>query len=264
MNFFFGLRTELISSEIKIPKFNYLNLHYFKNHKVFKATPNQNRWKITNLNCDESNDFFFIDNNQIDNNSIYFLSNNYEIDKFYPCGEFNQLENFNTFTDNDPIEFRANLKLILKNGGSSSYQSEYSYLMTTKNGNILSSLHSLFNIDADNNILIFRNISFKPKINKFNLFLISLNENKILNKYEILSNTTNFFEIDKKFIKKDTFIFTEQLIGIPLYLSIKKGHLSLEHTHPPHHYILSNDRFKIVSNLKKKFKKIVDENAFKE
>ena len=60
--------------------------------------------------------------------------------------DFNQLENFNKFTDDDPVEFRANLKLTLKNGGCSSYQSEYSYLMTKKDGNILSPLHSLFNI----------------------------------------------------------------------------------------------------------------------
>ena len=263
MNFFFGLKTDKISSEIKIPQFNYSNIYYFKNHKVFKATPNKDKWKISSLNCIEKNDFFLIDNNQIDNNSIYFLANDKEIKKFSSHTDFNQLENFNKFTDNDPVEFRANLKLTLKYGGCSSYQSEYSYLMTKKEGNILSPLNSLFNTDADENLLVFRNISFKPEIKKFYLYLISLNENKVLNKYDIYSNTTNFFEIDKKFIKQDVFIFTVGLIGIPLYLSIKKNHLSFEHTHPPHHYILSNDRFKIISNLKKKFKKIVDENAFK-
>ena len=34
----------------------------------------------------------------------------------------------------------------------------------------------------------------------------------------------------------------------------------MEHTHPPHHYILSQDRFNLVRNLKDKFKKIVELN----
>ena len=68
MNFFFGLKTDKISSDIIIPQFNYLNLHYFKNYKVFKATPDKDKWKISSLNCYEKNDFFLIDSNQIDNN----------------------------------------------------------------------------------------------------------------------------------------------------------------------------------------------------
>ena len=263
MNYFFGLNTDTILSEIKIPKFNYLNLHYFKHHKVYKATPKQDKWKLTDLKYIEKDDFFLINSDQIDNNSIYFLSNENEIEKFFLRDNFYQLENFNTFTDNDPVEFRANLKLSLKNGGHSSYQSEYSYSMATKNGNILSPLHSLFIKDADKNILIFRNIFFKPEIKKFNLYIVSLYEKKILNKYIIYSNTTNFIEIDKKFIKEDVFIFASGIIGIPLYLSIKKNHLTFEHTHPPHHYILSEDRFKIINILKNKFKQIIDEENFK-
>ena len=59
------------------------------------------------------------------------------------------------------------------------------------------------------------------------------------------------------------YLFLQLVNWYTFYLSIKENHLSFEHTHPPHHYILSNDRFKVISNLKKKFKKIVDENAFK-
>ena len=127
----------------------------------------------------------------------------------------------------------------------------------------MSPLHSLFNKDADKNLFIFRNIFFKPEINKYNLYLISLNENKILKQYDVFSNTTNIIEIDKKFICDDVFVFTEGLLGIPLYLSLKNNHLSLEHTHPPHHYIISEDRFKIVSNIKNRFKKIINEKNLK-
>ena len=46
-------------------------------------------------------------------------------------------------------------------------------------------------------------------------------------------------------------------IGIPIFCSIKNKHISLEHTHPPHTYIMSEDKFKIVSELKKEFSEII-------
>ena len=135
--------------------------------------------------------------------------------------------------------------------------------MTKKKGSILSPLNLLFNIEADKNLFVFRNIFFKPEINKYKIYLISLKQNKILQHYDIYSNTTNIIEIDKKFIQEDVFFFTDKIIGIPLYLSLKDNHLSLEHTHPPHHYILSEDKFKIVNRMKNKFKEIVDEQIIK-
>ena len=38
---------------------------------------------------------------------------------------------------------------------------------------------------------------------------------------------------------------------VGLYLSEKNNHLSFEHTHPPHEYIQTTDRFKQVNKLKK-------------
>lgn len=263
MNFFFGLNYEFISSEINIPKFNFLNKKIFSNYKVYKAIPNQDFWNIESLNYSENESFFFISNEQIDNNSIFFLANSNEIKNIFFNNKFQNLINFNNLTDNEPVEFRANLKLSLRNGGYSSYQSEYNYFMTKKKGSILSPLNLLFNIEADRNLFIFRNIFFKPEINKYKIYLISLKQNKILQHYDIYSNTTNIIEIDKKFIKEDVFFFTDKIIGIPLYLSLKDNHLSLEHTHPPHHYILSEDKFKIVNRMKNKFKEIVDEQIIK-
>lgn len=263
MNFFFGLNNQLISSEINIPKFNFFNKKIFSNYKVYKAKPDRNNWKIESLNYTENDSFFFISNEQIDNNSIFFLANSNEIKNIFFNNKFQHLLNFNNMTDNDPVEFRANLKLFLKNGGYTSYQSEYNYFMTKKNGSILSPLSLLFNTEADKNIFVFRNIFFKPEINKYNIYLISLKQNKILQHYDVYSNTTNIIEIDKKFLQEDIFFFTDKIIGIPLYLSLKDNHLSLEHTHPPHHYILSEDKFKIVNRIKNKFKEIVDAQTFK-
>ena len=69
---------------------------------------------------------------------------------------------------------------------------------------------------------------------------------------------SNEIIVPNSMINDGVFFFTVGIIGIPIFISIKEGHLSMEHTHPPHHYILSQDRFNLVNNLKDKFKKIVE------
>ena len=60
--------------------------------------------------------------------------------------------------------------------------------------------------------------------------------------------------IDNQLMKEEYYIFSKNFIGIPIYVSIHDNAISMEHTHPPHHYIISNDKFKIVNKLKKKNK----------
>ena len=129
--------------------------------------------------------------------------------------------------------------------------------MTTKTGNILSPINLLLNKNADKNIIFFKNIFYKPQVNKSKLYFINFKKKKIIREVEIKKNYLNEIEVANEHISKDIYIFTEELLGIPLYLSIKNNHLSFEHTHPPHHYILSEDRFKIVSKIKNEFKNII-------
>ena len=63
---------------------------------------------------------------------------------------------------------------------------------------------------------------------------------------------------EKEFIKPEVFLFTDKYIGIPIFCSIKNKHISIEHTHPPHEYILSEDKFRIVSELKKEVSEIIN------
>ena len=39
--------------------------------------------------------------------------------------------------------------------------------------------------------------------------------------------------------------------------SEKNGHLSMEHTHPPHTNILTENRYKVVKNLKERINEII-------
>ena len=78
-----------------------------------------------------------------------------------------------------------------------------------------------------------------------------------LTNIEPLSNYTNSIEIDKKFIKPETFLISSEYIGVPMFVSIKNDHISFEHTHPPHEYILSKDRFEKINKLKKEINEII-------
>ena len=168
----------------------------------------------------------------------------------------NNLENFNKFTETSPA-YRANLKIVLKNGGFSSYQSEYPFSMVCKEGSIISSVSSIGNIDAEKNYIIIRNILEEPKEEKFNAYLVDIKEKKIKEKIEIRTNFTNFFELSNFLIKPEIFLMTDKFLGIPIYMSIKNKHISFEHTHPPHEYILSKNKFEKITQLKKEIHEII-------
>ena len=68
---------------------------------------------------------------------------------------------YNKFTETSPA-FRANFIIKKINGGFSSYQSEYPFNMTTKNGSITSGTASLTSKNANKNYIIFRNIFIEP------------------------------------------------------------------------------------------------------
>jgi hypothetical protein len=126
--------------------------------------------------------------------------------------------------------------------------------MIKKKGNILSSLSVLLNIDADQNFLFFRNIYSEPIKKLFTIFFYNLKTKTIVYTTQVLTNESNLINIDKDYINKDTYIFSDGFLGIPIFISLKNNHLSMEHTHPPHHYILSENKFKTVTKLKNEIK----------
>jgi len=256
MNFFFGISSSEFQCNITVPKFdNYLSKKN-NNIEIFKATPIKSTWLIEKLKCNSNSSFFFIDNDQINNNSIFFLATDLEVSRLKK-NHIPFLQKLNTFTDTKPSAYRANLKIFIQNGGSSSYQSEYPFSMTQKNGNVISPISILLNKEAEKNLIFFKNIYQSPIQEIFNGYLIDIKKKKIVKKFLLKTNFTNKIEIDKEFLLDEIYFFSEKIIGIPLYVSIKNNHLSFEHTHPLHHYILSENNFKIVSNLKNNIKKIL-------
>tara|TARA_B100000989_G_C19515034_1_gene461180 strand:- start:540 stop:1313 length:774 start_codon:yes stop_codon:yes gene_type:complete len=257
MNFFFGVNQGDIQSKISIPKFQNSG-KLKKENRLYSAKIDNNKWIIEKESPSETSNFFKVNDTEIDNHKIYFLATDLEVKNFFKNSYGDCLLDLNTFSNTSP-SFRCNLKVIKKNKGFSSYQSEYPFEMTKKKGSILSSLYLLTNQNASSNYLLLRNIFYKPIIEEFQLYIIDIKKKEILFKEKIKSNYSNLVKIDNKFIRKDSYIFASGYLGIPIYLSEMNGNLSFEHTHPPHTYILNKNRHEVVGNFKKKIYEIINQ-----
>jgi hypothetical protein len=253
MNYFFGIKNNEFSSELQIPRFQNRN-NKSENIFLYKAYIFNGKWKIEELKNKKINDdFFLLKNEDIKNDEIYFLAKE---DDFINYDNLN-LQNFNKFTDTTPA-FRANFKLLFKNNGFSSYQSEYPFSMIQKKGTILSSVSSIANKEANMNYIFIKNIYIDPILENFNAYLVDIVKKKIEEKIPLKTNYTNSFKLQKSLIKPEIFLVTEKYLGIPMYVSVDKKNISFEHTHPPHEYILSSNKFKKISDLKKEINEIIN------
>ena len=252
MNFFYGINNDLFKSEVQIPLFQNRNFKK-SNLKLFKTYPKNNKWVLQEISSKKINDYFYIlKNEDILSNEIFFLADETLFNEF----DDKKLKNFNNFTDTSPA-FRANIKIYLNQGGFSSYQSEYPYSMITKKGTILSSISSLANSDADKNYVLIKYIFEEQIKENFKAYLVNYKTKSIEEQFEIKTNYTNCIEISNKLIKPEIFLVTDRYLGVPMYVSIKNNFLSFEHTHPPHEYISSENKFIKVTNLKKEINEII-------
>ncbi len=254
MNFFFNLSSDLFSSEIQIPTFQNNGLSS-EMINLYKCSPKNNSWlyeKIDKSNYDSN--FYHMASNANSNSEIYFLAHEKELAVYDNL----KLRNFNKFTDTIP-SYRANLKIYINdNGGFSSYQSEYPYSMVCKKGTILSSVCSLANKDAEENYIFIKNIFEKPIVEYFDAYFVNIKTRVIEETFKIKTNYTNCLKIDTKLIKPEIFLVTKDYLGVPIYASVNNKHISFEHTHPPTEYIISQNKYKKIAELKKDINEIVN------
>jgi len=252
MNFFFGVSYENFRSELQIPIFQNRNPDT-KNINLYEVFIENEKWKIIEKNKSFlNNEFYLLNDNDLNNSNIFFLASPDDLKNF----NYLKLLDLNNFTNTSP-DFRANLKIKYKNQGFSSYQSEYPYELVIKEGTTLSQISSLTDNEADENFLIFKNIFHLPIKKKFKGYFVNYDTKKVISECDLITNNSNFIKIKNSIIKPEIFFITKGFLGIPIYLSLKDGHLSLEHSHPPHEYILGKNKFKKVSELKKELNEIV-------
>jgi len=255
MIFFFGIKSSYVVSRLAIPRFQNRKKSN-KDYLLYEATIHNKKWNIKCFNNVELNqDFYQINSDQINNDQIFFLATPEDIVFFE--NNNNKLIELNDYTDTTPA-FRANLQVSINGGGFSSYQSEYPYFVITKKGSVLSSISSLSNKSADQNIIFLRNVYEDPIKEEFKVYFIDIKYKKILKEETILTNFTNEIIVEKDLIKPEVFLFTDKYIVIPIFCSIKDKHISIEHTHPPHEFVQSSDRFQKIQKLKQEFRDIID------
>lgn len=256
MNFFFGVKSKDIKSRLIIPRFQNKN-ETNSQYSLFRVDISNGRWQFTQMiECEINEHFFKLQDDDLDNKKIYCLTNQHEIKKM-KINNFKKLLPLNNFTITSPA-YRANLELSLHKGGFSSYQSEYPFSMIKKKGNILSPINSLTNINANENILFFKNIYELPINEEFEILLVNVKKKTIIEKFKVYTNMTNEIKILKDYIGPDIYFYSKNYIGIPIFMSINNKHISLEHTHPPHEYILSEDKYKIISKKKKEINDFIN------
>jgi len=246
MNFFFLLGSEKINGHLRIPKFQNRGKFFDNNIQLYEYIIENNEWLIKEYQGKENNYFWEISTKKYNINSIFSIHNKKDL-KFK---NFKKLKKISNLTSTYP-DFRGNNKVFIDKGGFSSYQSDYPFKMIERGGSILSPINVLLNKNADKNFVFFRNIFHLPIQEKFEIVLINIKSFKIIKRFECKTNQMNILNIDKEQIQGENYIFSKKYLGIPVFCSLYDGYISLEHTHPPHEYILSNDKFKTVSEIKK-------------
>ena len=252
MAYFFGINSTSFKSELTISRFQNSGL---RNDEllVYSYEIKDSKWEINLVECNYDKNFYYLNEDNIDNRKIFFLATLKEVSNY----NFDSLKTFNSFTKSSPA-FRCNFKIINSKNGFSSYQSEYPPDMSNKKGSVISSVFALTNKYADNNFVVFRNVFHKPIEIPFSIFIVDMKDKVVLDKFIAITNQTTLIELNDKNLGSDCYLVSEDYLGIPQYLSQKNNHLSLEHTHPPHAYILSNDRFEKINLLKKNALKIIN------
>ena len=250
MNFFFSISNDFLKCNLTIPRFqNRGKIDY--EHNLSSVAIYKKRWLIRKEKVETNQYFFSIIKDYGDDNKIYFLSKE-DLDNV----RIENLKIENHFLKTNPA-FRSNLRIENSSGGFSSYQSEYPSGMVQNRGNILSQISSLLNREATKNLIIFKNIYKEPISTNFKVYIIDIEKEKVVLEKNFYTNKLNFLEIDKELLNKNNFLFSDNYLGIPIYLSEKDKNLSLEHTHPLQTYIMTQNKHEIIKNLKDNAKKII-------
>ena len=254
MNFFFFLTNNDFHCELNIPRFQNRGKFFDKKIVLYKCRINRDSWEYSEVESLGDDHFWnlSIQNHAID--SIFFIEKKKNFNSFSK----KKLNEQNNLTSTYP-DFRANNKVFLNQGGFSSYQSDYPFNMIKKNGSVLSPINMLLNRNANRNFIFFRNIFYTPIKDNFEVFLINVKSFKILKTFKCKTNQMNILNIEKDFIKNENYIFSKNYLGIPIFCSEDDGNISLEHTHPPHEYLLGDDKYKTISEIKNK----INEKIFK-
>ena len=108
------------------------------------------------------------------------------------------------------------------------------------------SIKILLSENVDKNITLLRNIFHELLIKSF---FIDISNFKIVDVLNCTTNSTNYFEIHESFLNENYYLFSDEYLVLPLFISINNYHISFEHTQPQQLIMFKESRI-----LVKKFK----------
>ena len=140
-------------------------------------------------------------------------------------------------------EFRGLFSLVHRESRSkSAYMSEIPSFMLQVSSPTVSDLSAHLSIASRKRFLFFA--SWTPGMNLKKGYLVDDDRKKVLVEAP-LTTFRDGFEIDEKMGQKITFVAPDAL-GVPIVGNLgRKGFLSVEHTQPPHSFLLAQDFSKI-------------------
>ena len=80
MNYFFGISSSDIKTNLTIPRFQNSGVTDYK-YKLFKAVIIKNSWNFEKIDCEKNENFYFVNAEMADNNNIFFLAETSEVEK---------------------------------------------------------------------------------------------------------------------------------------------------------------------------------------
>ena len=187
MNYFFGYKGNGLYSQLTIPKFQNRAVPV-PEIKLWGIESNGDLWEVTAENVEEDEHFFYVPQEQINNQKVFILAKEEELNGFNP----EKLTPLNSYTSTLPA-YRSNFKLLNQEGGFSSYQSEYPTGMVEKKGGIISSIKSLLNPAATDNYILIRNVYQSPKSDHFHAYLIDYKSKEILSKHSLKTKSDQLY-----------------------------------------------------------------------
>ena len=252
MHLFFGLNNELFYSNIIIPKFSFKD-SFFNECILCKINIVDQSWKISLLDDIENDkNFFYLKENKVKNNDIFFLATKKQIELF----DKNKINDLGSFTSQK--NYRASFSIFYrKSNGFSSYQSEYPFKMTKARGSVVTSTALVTNYGCKNYLLL-KNIIDAPINKNFNAYIVNYKTKKIIDTFQLKTNCSNFLELTDKHIQPENYLITDKYLCIPIYISEKDGHISMEHTNPLTSNLLSEDRVELTKKFKNKIYEIIN------
>ena len=125
----------------------------------------------------------------------------------------------------------------------------------------LLTFHPFIQYNDVENYFLFINLEKYPNFRSSDIEIYEAKTKKFIDSFKVLSNNCNIINLDKyEFSQDELPVFVcRNMAGIPFGLGIseKSDMISLEHTHPPASFAVHGQRFKLQSEIKNSWFKIL-------